>query len=81
MHIYAEQAAVQMALHLHRHVSTDYSFLASTIIYYALQFGNDKELMACLSVLLLESARKESAFYPKTALDDLHMTMKTDPKE
>lgn len=85
VHIYAEQAAVQMALHLHRHVSTDYSFLASTIIYYALQFYNDEELMICLSVSLLESARKESACYPKTALDDLDQAIKTelnkDPEE
>lgn len=85
VHIYAEQAAVQMALHLHRHVSTDYSFLASTIIYYALKFYDDEELMICLSVSLLESARKESACYPKTALDDLDEAIKTelnkDPEE
>ena len=85
VHIYAEQATVQMALHLHRHVSTDYSFLASTIIHYALDFCNDEELMACLSVSLLESARKESAFYPRTALDDLDEAIKTelnkDPEE
>ena len=78
VHIYAEQATVQMALHLHRHVSTDYSFLASTIIYYALQFYNDEELMICLSVSLLESARKESACFPETALNDLDEAIKTE---
>ena len=77
MHIYAEQATVQMALHLTHYVSIDYSFLASTIIYYALQFYDDREFMNCLSASLLESARKESTYwYPKTALDDLHSTMK-----
>ena len=69
VHIFAEQAAVQIALHLHKHVSREYALLASSIIHYA--FYNDFDLMSAISFSLEDSARKESECFPKTALDDL----------
>ena len=69
VHIFAEQASVQLALHLHNHISKDYALLASSIIHYA--FYNEFDLMSDISFSLEDSARKESECFPKTALDDL----------
>lgn len=73
VHIFAEQAAIQMALHLHENVSGDYALLAATIIHYALESDGDTgdSLMIALARSLLESARKESDNFPKMAYDDI----------
>jgi len=70
VHILAEQAAIQMAMYLHKHVSEDYAILAATIIHYALQDGLDEpQLMTLLAKCLIQSARKESDNFPKIAFD------------
>lgn len=71
VHILAEQSTIQMALHLHEHVSEDYAMLAACVINYALQTDDDDSLMAHLALSLYHSARKESDFFPKTAYDDI----------
>lgn len=73
VHVFAEQAAVQMALHLHQNVSAGYALLAAFIIHYALEC-NDEEgdaLMYDLSDSLIRSSRKESDNFPKTAYTDI----------
>ncbi|KAL7530369.1 hypothetical protein ACHAWF_003352 [Thalassiosira exigua] len=75
VHLFAEQAAVQMALHLHQNVSENYAILAACVINYVLgndeDRGGDRLLMYELSSTLLVSARKESDNFPKTAYDDI----------
>jgi len=72
LHVLAEQAAVQMALHL----SEEYAFLAAQIIHYALlpveePDADDDSLMVHLARSLSVSAKKESNNFPKTAYDDI----------
>ncbi len=72
VHIFAEQAAIQLALHLHENVSRDYAILASLIIFTALQDGDDtEEQLAFYLNSLVDSSRKETDCFPKTALDDI----------
>eukprot|EP00581_Thalassiosira_minuscula_P017777 CAMPEP_0183722758 /NCGR_PEP_ID=MMETSP0737-20130205/14630_1 /TAXON_ID=385413 /ORGANISM="Thalassiosira miniscula, Strain CCMP1093" /LENGTH=379 /DNA_ID=CAMNT_0025952993 /DNA_START=18 /DNA_END=1154 /DNA_ORIENTATION=+ len=76
VHIFAEQAAVQMALHLHRNVSKAYSFLSAVIVHMALQSNSEErgQLMYALADTLLHSARKESNNFPDVALRDIFPT-------
>ena len=72
VHIFAEQAAIQLALHLHEHVSRDYAILSSLIIFTALRDEDDtKEKLAFYLNSLIDSSRKETDCFPKTALDDI----------
>ena len=67
VHMFAEQATVQIALYLHENVSEQYALLASMIVHFA--FHDDDKLMYLIASRLIESARKESDCFPKTALD------------
>jgi len=93
VHIFAEQAAIQLALHLHEHVSRDYAILSNLIIFTALRDDEEdmtwrssanarqnvpampertaeKELALYLNSLI-DSSRKETDCFPKTAVNDI----------
>jgi hypothetical protein len=69
VHIFAEQAAIQLALHLHEHVSRDYAILSSLIIFTVLR--DEKEELDLYLCSLIYSSRKETDCFPKTALNDI----------
>lgn len=71
-HILAEQAAVQIALHLHENVCIDYSILAATLIHYALR-DDGREILSELADSIIKSARKESDNFAKVAFDHVQL--------
>ncbi len=72
VHILSEQAAIQMALYLHEHVSEHYAMLAGMIIHYALNFGgDDPEMMPKLADCIMGVARKEPDDYPKAVFEEI----------
>ena len=68
-HVLAEQAAVQMALHLQNENSREYSTLAALMVKFAIQ--DDETIMRDLANSVVQSARKESNCFPKVAFNDL----------
>jgi hypothetical protein len=69
VHIFAEQAAIQLALHLHEHVSRDYAILSSLIIFTVLR--DEKGELDLYLNSLIGSSRKETDCFPTTALNDI----------
>ena len=69
VHIFAEQAAIQLALNLHENVSRDYAVLSRLIIFTVLR--DEKGELALYLDTLIGSSRKETDCFPKTALNDI----------